>query len=511
MMHDHGTGTAPKNMNANIPQEQEQPHADRQTQRAGYVGQEGEESVAAAGTHQDTACGKKEPLRIWADLRQGVRGIFFLHSELEELTATPARLALLVAADLVLNLVVSFLLVGRSGSFSYSSIPYFLFYLPLFLLLGVLAQRLLPRPSVIAGIAAALVSFSIPIEICHGLLEWLAQWRPFEWLSDHLRAPHYYRFFSWWVAASAVFLLRLDPRGGWRRIRIPLIFLVLIVPPLFFYQRGDLWVSGAEGNESGELTVNDEVLSAQNRLLDGQLASLLPGRAGVTDLYFIGFAGDASQDVFWKELSVTRQLFDTRFKTSGRSVLLVNNPQSATTLPFATAGNLERALARVGEVMNREEDVLFLYLSSHGSKDQELEVSNSPLDLKPITPEMLRRQLQKSGIKYKVVVVSACFSGGFIPPLQDSGSLLITAADATRESFGCGFGENFTWFGEAFVGDALRRTFSFTEAFEKSRDTIRKWEEEKGETPSNPQIWAGKEIWPVLKRLQTELEQGGER
>lgn len=442
-----------------------------------------------------------------SDLYSGLRGAFFLRCGFEELPSTPVSLVLLVASDLVLNLLVSFLLVGRSGSFSYSSLPNFLFYLPLFLLFAVAALRLARLSGSIPGIVSPLVAFSIPIEVIHGILEWLAQWRPFQWMSDYLSAPHYYRFFGWWIAASLLFLLRLRLVGWGRRVRLALLFLALLMPPLYFYQRGDLWVGAEQGNESGELVVNDQVLSVQPQLLEEQLGALVPGRPGRTDLYFVGFAGDASQDVFLKELSVTRQLFDSRFGTDGRSVLLANNPQSATSLPFATVGNLERALVRVGKVMNRDEDVLFLYLSSHGSRDQELEVSNTPLELKQVTPELLRRMLQKAGIKYKVVVVSACFSGGFIEPLKDGGSLVITAADATHESFGCGFGENYTWFGEAFVGDALRGTYSFTEAFEKSRDTIRKWEEEKGETPSNPQIWAGKEVWPVLKRLQKELEQ----
>ncbi|WP_236015149.1 C13 family peptidase [Geomonas anaerohicana] len=481
---------------------------------------------APAETAPDTACAQPcsaqdgvpvEPVtlkstlsRLGADLYGGLRGACFLRSGFERLDCTPLSLLLLVVADLVLNLLVSLLLVGRGGSFSLSSLPYFLFYLPLFLLFAVAARYLVHRPLAISGIAATLVAFSIPIEVCHGILEWLAQWRSFEWFSDYLAAPHYYRFFGWWIAASLVFLLRLDgPRGLGRRLRLALLFLVLVAVPLYYYQRADLWVSKEGGNESGELSLTDEVLTAQNRLLDEQLAALQPGRRGHSDLYFVGFAGDASQDVFLKELSVTRQLFDTRFGTEGRSVLLVNNPQSATALPFATVGNLERALVRVGEVMNRDEDVLFFYLSSHGSRDQELEVSNPPLELKQVTPELLRRLLRKAGIRYKVVVVSACFSGGFIQPLQDHDSLLITAADATHESFGCGFGENYTWFGEAFVGDALRSTYSFTEAFEKSRDTIRKWETEKDETPSNPQIWAGKDIWPILKRLQKELEQRG--
>lgn len=476
------------------------------------------DAAEAPGGRGETASVPMEPpdsasrrgpfAQLGRDLLDGARGALFLRSELERLSASPANLAMLVLADLSLNLLVSFLLVGRGGSFLSNALPYFLFYLPLFLLYGTMAQRLISRPTALAGIATALLAFSIPVELCHGVLEWLAQWRPFEWLSQYLTVPHYFRFFGWWSAASLLFILRLEPRRPMRRVAAVLLFVALVVAPLWFFQRGDLWVSGEGGNESGALTIDDEVLLVQPRLLDEELSSLLHGRPGVTDLYFVGFAGDASQDVFLKELTVARQTFDERFGTAGRSVLLVNNPQSAAALPFATVGNLERALTRVGEVMNRD-DVLFLYLSSHGSRDHELEVSNAPLELKQITPELLRRLLVKSGIRYKVVVVSACFSGGFVEPLRDAESLVITAADATHESFGCGFGENFTWFGEAFVGQALKETFSFTRAFEKSRETIGKWEEEKWETPSNPQIWIGDRVMPVLERLQKELEQRG--
>ena len=470
---------------------------------------DGVEETGAALRRSDPAPRRRLFAQLGRDLLDGARGVLFLRSELETLTSLPVNLVMLVLADLACNLMVSFLLVGRSGSFYWNSLPYFLFYLPLFLFFGVAARPLIPAGSRVVPIAAALVAFSIPVEFCHGALEWLAQWRRFELISDYLSAPHYYRFFGWWVAASLVFLLRLKAPRVSRRVGIALLFLALVAAPLWFFQRGDLWASGEGGNESGALTIDDEVLSAQQRLLDGELSRLRHGRPGVTDLYFIGFAGDASQDVFLKELTVARQTFDGRFGTTGRSVLLVNNPQSATALPFATVGNLERALARVGEVMNREEDVLFLYLSSHGSRDHELAVSNSPMELKQVTPELLKRLLVKSGIRYKVVVVSACFSGGFVEPLKDAGSLVITASDATHESFGCGFGENFTWFGEAFVGQALKETFSFTRAFEKSRETIGKWEEERGETPSNPQIWIGDRVLPVLERLQKELERRG--
>ena len=155
--------------------------------------------------------------------------------------------------------------------------------------------------------------------------------------------------------------------------------------------------------------------------------------------------------------------------------------------------------------MNRESDVLVLFLTSHGSREHELSVNNDPLELDQLTPEMVRSMLRKSGITWKVVIVSACYAGGFIEPLKDDRTLVITAADAKSESFGCGYGENFTWFGEAFLDQALRNSFSFTDAFVKARDTIQQWEDEQGETPSNPQIWVGKGIEKKLAPMEKGL------
>ncbi|HJV65419.1 MAG TPA: C13 family peptidase [Geomonas sp.] len=449
--------------------------------------------------------------QLFRNLLRGVRTSLFLRGGSGDWYASTADLALVALADCLLNLSVSFLLVGQRGSFSTPAVETFFFHLPLFLLFGFLAGKLLARPGLITVIPVALISLSIPIEMSHAAMEAASQLSQFSWLIDYLEAPHYYRFFWWWAATGLLFLVRsARPVSAPRRALLVLLFLLLVVPPLWYFPRPDLWVSSGDGAESGELHLTEEVLSAQSRLLDGQLAGLRPGIRGETDLYFVGFAGDASQDVFLKEVTAARSLFDTRFGTARRDVLLVNNPKTGSTLPFATSSNLARALARVGQVMNRDEDVLFLYLSSHGSKEHELTVNNQPLDLQGLTPDKLARIIKGSGIKWKVVVVSACYAGGFIEPLKDDNTVVITAADADHESFGCGNGENFTWFGEAYVNDALRHTFSFTKAFKEARKSIRTWENEQGETASNPQMWVGKAIAPKLTALEKRLKSEGE-
>ncbi|GFO55502.1 hypothetical protein GMSM_25090 [Geomonas sp. Red276] len=440
--------------------------------------------------------------RMGRNLLGGVRLAFGVPTDLSYFSSAPADLVVIAWLDLLFNIAACFLLVGRRGLFAFSSIPSFLFHLPLFLFFSFWAARTTSRSSFITALPVAMVALSIPVELCHGAVEWLSQLPRFRYLEDYLDSPHYYRFFWWWCGASALFFLRLRSLSELRRLAVLLLFLVLVVPPLWYYPRPDLWVSASEGSESGELSLTEDVLAAQDHLLDEELDALVPVPRGTPALYFVGFAGDASQDVFLKEILATDRLFDQRFGTEGRSVVLANNPQTAASLPFATGVNLERTLERIGRLMDRDNDVLFLYLTSHGTQDHLLTVNNRPLELNDLSPERLRRALKKSGIRWKVVVVSACFSGGFIEPLKDDDSVIITAADATHESFGCGYGEDFTWFGKAYVDEALRKTFSFTNAFETARGTIHQWEEEQGETPSNPQMWVGKEIAPKLDALE---------
>lgn len=447
--------------------------------------------------------GKSTPwLNLLQNLRSGVRIALFRRVAADDFCPAAGELALLAITDFVLNLIVSFVLIGEGGEFNYFAFSSFFFHLPLMLLCGLLAGRLLGRPALVMLVPVALISLSIPIELCHGALEGLSWLHRMEWLERYLDAPHYYRFFWWWTAAAALFLVRLTPINLSRRITLLLFFTALLVFPLFLYPRGDLWVNGEEKSESGELSLTEEVLTAQSRLLDKQLSGLLPGGKRAPELYFVGFAGDATQDVFMRELMAVERLMKERFSAAGRTVTLVNNPRTATSLPFATATNLDRALEVLGRVMNRDEDVLFLYLTSHGSPEQVVAVDNGPLELDGLTPEMVRRMLKKSGVRWKVLVVSACYAGGFVEPLKDDHTLIITAADATHESFGCSYGEEFTWFGNAYFNQALRHSYSFTAAFVQAQETIRKWEAEQGETPSNPQIWVGKRMEQKLVQLE---------
>jgi hypothetical protein len=84
--------------------------------------------------------------------------------------------------------------------------------------------------------------------------------------------------------------------------------------------------------------------------------------------------------------------------------------------------------------------------------------------------------LARTGVRHKVVVISACYSGVFIPLLANPDVLVITAADANHSSFGCLDKAKWTYFGDAFFNAALRQARSLKDAFVVARALVRKRE-----------------------------------
>lgn len=253
----------------------------------------------------------------------------------------------------------------------------------------------------------------------------------------------------------------------------------------------------------------ETVLYRQSELLGEQLRRLAAERSGVADLYFVAFGGYGSQNVFMNEVLYTQRLFRERFGADGRTVSLVNNPALIDHLPLASVTNLRVTLAAVAERMNPEEDILFLFLTSHGSEEHVLLTELDGLPLQDLPAESLMEMLRETDIKWKVVVISACYSGGFIEPLKDPYSLIITAARPDRSSFGCSNEADLTYFGRAFFARALNETASFVDAFYKAKMLVSRWEAEQEYTPSEPQISRSPWIEAKLREWRATLDGTG--
>jgi len=146
--------------------------------------------------------------------------------------------------------------------------------------------------------------------------------------------------------------------------------------------------------------------------------------------------------------------------------------------------------------MDAENDILFLILTSHGSRAG-LAVKAGRLT-QTLTPSNLAYMLARTGIRYKVVVISACYSGVFIPRLANPDTLVITAADADHPSFGCRDKAKWTYFGNAFFNIALRQAKSLKDAFVVARSLVKKREVRERFEPSNPLMAGGENVQPLL-------------
>lgn len=283
-----------------------------------------------------------------------------------------------------------------------------------------------------------------------------------------------------------------------------------------------VWRYGRLPNEEERrkmLAGTEAALYAQKGLLDQALASIKPGRSGKIDMYLLTVAGDGSQEVFRREVAFVEKAFADRFGTTGRSVALVNSRNTLTSAPMATVTSIRAALKAIGAKMNRAEDILFFFLTSHGSREHELTLNQVGMNLRGLQAAELGALLKESGIRWKVVVVSACYSGGFVDALQDERTLVITAARRDRRSFGCADENDFTYFGRAFFKEALPGARSFRQAFSKASALVDEWERKDApaaakaagnragtsEFSSLPQIYSPAPIEAHLERWWAEL------
>jgi hypothetical protein len=254
------------------------------------------------------------------------------------------------------------------------------------------------------------------------------------------------------------------------------------------------------------LTLSQEVFEDQQKLLKASLDAIQPRTPDRVNVFGIVYA-PYSQTVFVRESTMVKNLLQERFGAAGHVVQLVNHPSMTTTVPWATNSNLEQAIQTMTSVMDTERDVLVLYFTSHGGSDFKLATSHWPLEVAELTPELLQAMLDKAGIKNRVIAISACYSGGWVAPLSSDDTMVMTAADATHTSYGCGSRSELTFFGRAVFDEQLRSTHSFEKAFHAAVPIIQQREIEGKKTDgfSNPQIAVGKNIRPLLEALEAQL------
>lgn len=245
-----------------------------------------------------------------------------------------------------------------------------------------------------------------------------------------------------------------------------------------------------------------DAAEVQRERIDAQIARFPVGTSGARRVFFLGFAGFGEERVFAEEIKLAAQRVGEKYGSSARTVLLLNDRRDLATYPLASVSSLRYTLEALAAVMNRDEDVLFLALSSHGSQDATIEVSNAGIKRQVLSAKALAELLAESGIRWKVIVVSACFSGTFIKPLAGDHTIVIAAAAKNRTSFGCSDQRDLTYFGEAFYREALPHSPYLRVAFEAARKEIRRREKDEAFTPSMPQASFGSLMEARLREME---------
>ncbi|MFT4563729.1 MAG: hypothetical protein ACI9BW_003487 [Gammaproteobacteria bacterium] len=238
---------------------------------------------------------------------------------------------------------------------------------------------------------------------------------------------------------------------------------------------------------------------AQANLLNQSLYSVSPQRPGIADLYFVGFGAYAGQDVFKREIEQATVLFEQQFESIGHTIMLINNRATLHTVPLANTPNLALSLRSLAAVVDKQEDIVVVFLSSHGAEDATIAVQFENFAMNDLSATRLRALLDENKIKWRIVIVSACYSGSFIDALASPTTLVITAAAADRASFGCSHENEWTYFGRAYFADALKKTGTFTGAFELASKLVTERERREGKEASNPQLSIGSEIKAYLQ------------
>jgi len=253
---------------------------------------------------------------------------------------------------------------------------------------------------------------------------------------------------------------------------------------------------------------------AQHKRLGTAISALQPQRNGVIDAYVVSVGLD-SDPVFAREAGEAAKVLGRRYGAAGRTIFLTAGADDrGNGTPQGSPPNLATALAAVAAKMNLKEDVLILFATTHGDPNTGLAYRDGDKGVGMIAPMRLANLLDDLGFERRMILLSACYSGIFLPLLTNENSIIVTAAASNRTSFGCAPGNDWTFFGDALINNGLRKPQPFDKATEEAASLIGKWEASKQLPPSRPQTFVGDKaiMWlgPLEERMpKTETAKVG--
>ncbi|MEP2736233.1 MAG: C13 family peptidase [Erythrobacter sp.] len=241
----------------------------------------------------------------------------------------------------------------------------------------------------------------------------------------------------------------------------------------------------------------------QRQKLDAALSSLQPQRPGVMDAYVVSIALD-SDPVFAREAREAGKVLSRRYNAAGRTLTIAGPDGISDELPRGSLTSLTLALARISEVMDTSEDVLVLYTTSHGL-EQGLYYHYGDTGYGILSPDRFKSVLEELKIERRLLILSACYSGVFVPALASDNTAILTASAANRTSFGCAPDNDWTFFGDAMINRALRKPIPLSQASNEANLSIADWESRRKLFSSLPQRSIGTSAQAWLAALEAQM------
>jgi hypothetical protein len=147
------------------------------------------------------------------------------------------------------------------------------------------------------------------------------------------------------------------------------------------------------------------------------------------------------------------------------------------------------------DLSNRTSAGCLVYFTSHGSPDGVV------LGDSVLSPDSLAKMLRNTcSDRSTVVILSACFSGVFVHPLEAPNRMILTAARPDRTSFGCGQTDRYPYFDQCVLSswgaaDDFPSLGHDVQACVAARE-----KKEHMSPPSEPQMWIGQDAAKALPK-----------
>jgi hypothetical protein len=147
----------------------------------------------------------------------------------------------------------------------------------------------------------------------------------------------------------------------------------------------------------------------------------------------------------------------------------------------------------LGHLAAQATEGCLIYFSSHGNPSGILVGGGL------FSPAGLSRMVDEAcGARPTVVILSACYSGVFLPAVSDANRLVMTAARPDRSSFGCSESDKYPYFDDCILS-SFPKVADFAALGLAARACVDERETaEHLQPPSEPQMSAGAAIRPEL-------------